>query len=66
MKIIDVLESVEAHQPVTPEIKYRESGDKSWTVRIDYGNGRVYVHTNKDKRALEKIVRERYGPKVFS
>ena len=51
---------------VTPEVKYRQSGDGSWTVRVDYGNDRVYVHTNKKRDALEKIVKDRYGPRTFS
>lgn len=61
MKLSQLMES----DPITPEIKYSERGDKSWSVRIDYGNGKVYVHSNKNKKALEKIVKERYGPKKF-
>lgn len=52
-------------EEIKPEIKYRQNGDKSWTVRVDYGNGKVYTHTNKKREPLEKLVKEKYGPRKF-
>jgi hypothetical protein len=49
-----------------PTVTYREAGDGSWTVKVDYGNGKVFVHTNKKKAALEKLVSDRYGSKTFA
>ncbi len=43
-----------------PTVAYRQNGDGTYTVRVVAPNGKVFVHTNRDKRALEKIVRERY------
>lgn len=57
----ELLESEE----VTPEVKWRTNGDKSYTVRIDYGNDRVFVHTNKNLKVLQDLVKERYGTKKF-
>lgn len=53
MKIIELLES--------NKITYRENGDKSWTVRIETPEGKIYVHTNKKRSELEKIVKARYN-----
>lgn len=66
MKLSSILESYDEKKPITPTVKYRVNGDGSYTVRVDYGNGKVFVHSNKSKAALEKIVKEKYGPKVFS
>ena len=52
-------------EEVKPEVKYRQNGDKSWTVRVDYGNGKVYTHTNKRRQALVDLVKEKYGPRKF-
>lgn len=67
MKLVDLVfeETIEDNM-VTPKITWRTNGDKSYTVRIDYGNDRVYVHTNKNRSALEAIVKDRYGPRHFS
>ena len=59
MKIEQLFEELD------PIIKWKQNGDKSWTVRIQYGDDKVYVHTNKKRDALEKIVKERYGKKTF-
>ena len=53
-------------EPITPKITWRQLGDKSWTVRIEYDADHVYVHTNKKRDVLEKIVKDRYGPRSFA
>lgn len=63
MNLTDLFESGD---PITPKITWKTNGDKSYTVRIEYAPDKVYVHTNKDHRALEKLVKERYGPRKFS
>jgi len=52
-------------EKITPKVTWRVNGDKSHTLRVDYGNDKVYVHSNKDKRVLEKMLRDRYGPAEF-
>lgn len=62
MKLLkDILESED--KLVTPEVKWKTNGDGSYTVRVDYGNDRVFVHTNKKREVLEKILKDRYGPR---
>lgn len=58
MKIDDLFEQ---EKPTPPEIKWRTNGDGSFTVRVDYGNDRVFVHTNKNRKVLEQIVKDRYS-----
>lgn len=50
---------------ITPSIKWRTNGDGSYTVRIEYTPDKVFVHTNKNLKALQQLVAERYGPKKF-
>lgn len=50
---------------IAPKITWRQNGDMSWNVRVDYGNDRVFVHTNKNKKALEKLVNTRYKTRTF-
>lgn len=58
-------ELLEQQKEVTPEIKWKTNGDGSFTIRVDYGNDRVYVHTNKDRKVLERMIKDRYGPRKF-
>lgn len=62
MKVTDLFES----EAITPKITWRTNGDGSTTVRIEYRPDKVYVHSNKKREALEKIVKDRYGPKTFA
>lgn len=62
MKLNEILESEE---PITPKVQYKQHSDGGWTVRVEYRPDKVYVHVNKSRSALEKIVKDRYGPKVF-
>ena len=50
---------------ITPIYNWRQNGDGSWTVRIEYTPKHIFVYTNKKRQNLEKIVKERYGPKTF-
>lgn len=43
-----------------PQVTYRVNGDGSWTVVVQFDDGRRFVHTNKKKVELEKIVNARY------
>ena len=43
-----------------PKVTYKVNGDDSFTVRIVMPNGRIIVHTNKNRRILEKLVKDRY------
>lgn len=58
-------ELLEQQEEVTPEVKWKTNGDGSFTIRVDYGNDRVYVHTNKDRKVLERMIKDRYGPRKF-
>ena len=58
MDLKDIFEG-EVEKPVS--YKWRQNGDGSHTVRIEYKNGTVRVHTNKNKQVLVKLVKERYG-----
>jgi hypothetical protein len=60
MKLIDIFESAEM---ITPSVKYKQNGDKSWNVVVEYTPERRYVHTNAKREALEKIVKDRYRPR---
>lgn len=62
MKLCEVLAESDL---ITPTTTWRKVGDGSWVVRVDYGNDRVFVHTNRKREALEKIVKDRYGPRKF-
>jgi hypothetical protein len=46
--------------PTKPVITYRTNGDGSTTARIVLPNGNVEVHSNKNRRVLEKLVHDRY------
>lgn len=61
MKIDELFEQEE----VTPKITWKTNGDGSFTLRVDYGNDRVYVHTNKNRKVLEQMIKDRYGPRKF-
>lgn len=62
MKLDEVLSNKE---PITPKIEYSRTGDGGWAVRVEYRPDKVYVHINKKLQILEKLVKDRYGPKVF-
>lgn len=55
MKVNTLLEQNE-----NTKITWRQNGDGSWTARIER-DGRVFVHTNKNKATLEKLVNSRYS-----
>lgn len=55
----------EITEPITPNIKWRQNGDNSYTIRIEYAPDKVYVHTNKNPEVLKKLIADRYGPKTF-
>lgn len=55
----------EIQGPITPKVQWRTNGDGSYTVRIEYTPEKVYVHTNKNLKLLQKLVADRYGPKTF-
>lgn len=59
-------ELTEAQEPITPKVSWKENGDKSYTVRVEYRPDKVYVHTNKKREVLQAIVKDRYGPKTFT
>lgn len=44
-----------------PSVKYHKHGDGSWTARVEYPDGRVFVHTNKDRGKLAKLISDRFG-----
>ncbi len=48
-----------------PSITFRTNGDNSFTMKVDYGNGKVYVHTNKKLKALQDLITARYGARNF-
>ena len=69
IKQLDAIE-INKHAPlkeelITPNITWRVNGDKSHTVRVEYTPEKVFVHTNKQRSVLEKIVKDRYGPATF-
>jgi hypothetical protein len=50
---------------LTRKYKFRENGDKSWNLRVwDVDQAgqevNVFVHTNKNRAVLEKILDTRY------
>lgn len=62
MLVSDILNETEL---TSPKITWRINGDKSYTVRIEYSPEKVFVHTNKNKTVLQKIVNDRYKPAKF-
>lgn len=54
MKLITIVEGEQ------PTVTYKQLGDGSWSARIVAPSGKIYVHTNRDRRVLEKLVKERY------
>lgn len=51
---------------ITPKVTWKTMSDGSNVVRIEYREDKVFVHTNKNRSVLEKLVKERYGPKRFA
>lgn len=49
-----------------PKITWRTNGDGSFTVRIEYGPDKVYVHTNKNRKVLQDLVAKRYAPRNWA
>jgi hypothetical protein len=43
-----------------PKVAYRQNGDDSWTAKITLPNGDIRVHSNKNRKTLDKLVGSRY------
>lgn len=56
------IETVPAERPkvTEPTVTYK-SIFGGFTAVIDFPDGRRFVHTNKDLRALKKVVSSKYG-----
>lgn len=57
---------------ITPTTTWKQLGDGSFIVRIEYTpdpssslEKKVFVHTGKNRAYLEKLIKDRYGPKKF-
>lgn len=50
---------------LTPKITWRTNGDGSFTIRVEYAPDKVYVHTNKVRKVLEQLIKDRYGPRNY-
>jgi hypothetical protein len=64
LKVSRILTATQ-NELITPSVKYRQLGDGAWLVRIEYTPEHIFIHSNKKRQVLEKIVKDRYGPAKF-
>lgn len=57
MKLTEIADPKSENKPT---FKYHKHGDGSHTVRVEYPDGRVFVHTNKNINVLNKLIAGRY------
>lgn len=63
MKLADLTED---RKVITPVITWRQSGDKAWIIKVVYDEDHIYVHSNKNRKVLEKLIKDRFYPKYFT
>lgn len=48
-------------QGMLPKITWHEHPNGHHTVRVEYENGKKFVHTSGDRNRLQKIIKDRYS-----
>lgn len=68
IRLQEAVDVPEGSKSVRPSITWRQNGDKSWTIVVDYHmkSGHKHIHSNKNRSALDKIIKDRYGARTVS